>query len=71
MSRDCKIYVHEQKNTRPMSWLQTQVEILKFESKRECESSWKKKNLSRERDNTYQVCCQSMSSLHRSKVAVR
>ena len=28
-----------------MSWLQTWVEILKFESEKKCESSWKKKEL--------------------------
>ena len=34
------IYVQEQKkNTKQMSWLQTRVEILKFESKKICESS--------------------------------
>ena len=38
------IYVQEQKkNTKQMSWLQTRVEILKFESKKICESSSKKK----------------------------
>ena len=31
----------------------------------------KKQNLSLERDNPDQVCCQSMSSLHRSEVGVR
>ena len=34
------------------------VEILKFESKKKFESSWKKKNASPERENADQLCCQ-------------
>ena len=66
------IYVQEQKkNTKQMSWLQTRVEILKFESKKICESSSKKKNLSRERENADQLCYQSMSSLHRDEASIQ
>ena len=43
MSRDLQNICSRTKKTRPMSWLQTQVEILKFKSKKKCESSWKKK----------------------------
>ena len=45
MSRGLQnVYVQERKkNTKQMSWLQTRVEILKFESKKICESSSKKK----------------------------
>ena len=38
------MFRNEKKNTKQMSWLQTRVEILKFESKKICESSSKKKN---------------------------
>ena len=41
---------------------QTQIEILKFESK---------KNASQERDNADQLCCQSMSSLHQDKALIQ
>ena len=76
MSRGLQnVYVQERKkNTKQMSWLQTRVEILKFESKKICESSSKKKNLSRERENADQLCYQKC--LHftetrlRSKVVV-
>ena len=50
----------------------TRVEILKFESKKICESSSKKKkNLSRERENADQLCYQSMSSLHRDEASIQ
>lgn len=42
------------KNTKVISWLQTRVEILKCVSKK-CESCWKKKRASRERDNADQL----------------
>ena len=49
----------------------TRVEILKFESKKKFESSWKKKYSSRERENADQLCCQSMSSLHRYEASIQ
>ena len=56
-----KIYFHEHKNNKQIVGLQTQVEILKFESK---------KNASEERDNADQLWCQSTSSLHQDKALI-
>ena len=49
------------------------VEILKFESKKKMrvELKKKKKYSSRERENADQLCCQSMSSLHRYEVSIQ
>ena len=51
-----------EKNPKQMLWLQTQVEILNL-SRKKYPSRVEKKNLSRERENADQLCCQSMSSL--------
>ena len=51
-----------EKNPKQMLWLQTQVEILNL-SRKKYASQVEKKNLSRERENADQLCCQSMSSL--------
>ena len=48
----------------------TRVQILKFESKKKIRVELKKKNAIRERENTDQLCCQSMSSSFCSKVVV-
>ena len=42
----------------------TQVEILNLSQKKYASWVEKKKNLSRERENADQLCCQSMSSLN-------
>ena len=51
----------------------TRVEILKLESKEKNASrvEKKKKNLSRERENADQLCCPSMSSLHRDEASIQ
>ena len=51
-----------EKNPKQMLWLQTQVEILNL-SRKKYASRVEKKNLSQERENADQLCCQSMSSL--------
>ena len=48
----------------------TRVEILKFESKK-MGVELKKKYSSRERENADQLCCLSMSSLHRYELSLR
>ena len=61
----CKTYVHEWKK-------KTRVEILKLESKEKNASrAEKKKYLSRERENADQLCCPSMSSLHRDEASIQ
>ena len=48
------------------------VEILKFESKKKMRVELKKKKYSsRERENADQLCCQSMSSLHRYEASIQ
>ena len=49
----------------------TRVEILKFESENKAQVELKKKNLSRERENADQLCCLSLSSLHRYELSLR
>ena len=53
-----------EKNPKQMLWLQTQVEILNLSQKKYASRVEKKKNLSRERENADQLCCQSMSSVN-------
>ena len=53
-----------EKNPKQILWLQTQVEILNLSPKKYASQVEKKKNLSRERENADQLCCQSMSSLN-------
>ena len=48
----------------------TRVEILKFESKK-MRVELKKKYSSRERENADQLCCLSMSSLHRYEASIQ
>ena len=76
MSRDLHRYICSgtKKNTKQMSWLQTRVEILKFESKKICESSSKKKTwVEKERTLTSCVinqCLHFTETRLRSKVVV-
>ena len=51
-----------EKNIMQMSWLQTQVKIVKFELK---------KKKSRERENADQLCCQSMTSLNWDETSIQ
>ena len=50
------MFRNEKKNTKQTSWLQTRVEILKFDSKKICESSSKKKKTWVEKERTLTSC---------------
>ena len=55
-----------------MSRLQTRVEILKFQQKKNNASRVEKKNVSGvERENADQLRCQSMSSLYRDEASIQ